>query len=152
MTMPFWLVLVIVAVIIAVLVLRKKPRPKQVTSQRLKSDSPVNKAVMANSTLTAKAETKSDFSGSRIEPGDRISACDAVRALENKTYQLGKEPSLPLPGCDAASCSCQVVPFTERRKGSRRVTPDRRGDIRLSDDRRSGKDRRKGADTWKNTV
>ena len=44
-------------------------------------------------------------------------ACDAVRAIGKKRFLVseGNAPMLPLPDCDAASCSCRYEHHEDRR-------------------------------------
>lgn len=80
------------------------------------------------------------FRGGMIFP--QPDPCEAVCQLRGKTFPEGRIPALPVPGCDRGPCKCQVHHVVGRRRGPRRVQGDRREDIRLEDDRRSGEDRR----------
>ena len=80
------------------------------------------------------------FRGGMIFP--QPDPCEAVCQLRGKTFPEGRIPALPIPGCDRGPCACQVHQVVGRRRGPRRVQGDRREDVRLDDDRRSGGDRR----------
>lgn len=76
-------------------------------------------------------------------------ACDAVRRIGDKRFLSGEAPEIPVPGCDAAKCSCSYVHHQDRRRGDRRhrfpnlasAPPAEAGD------RRTKRDRRKAAKT-----
>lgn len=78
--------------------------------------------------------------------------CDAAMELFEKGISLADAPELPLPGCDAAQCTCRWKGLTEQRHTTRRTHHDRRDGVRFDDkektDRRSHKDRRKTDATW----
>ena len=80
------------------------------------------------------------FRGGMLFP--QPDACEAACLLRGKTFSEGMIPSVPVPGCDRARCDCQIHTVVGRRRGPRRVHSDRREDIRLDEDRRSGQDRR----------
>ncbi len=82
------------------------------------------------------------FRGGMVFP--QPDACEAACALRGKTFPEGRVPRIPVPGCDREKCGCQVHTVVGRRRGPRRVQGDRRDDIRLDEDRRTGKDRRDG--------
>ena len=50
-------------------------------------------------------------------PGD---ACDAVKRISAKRFLPGEAPGIPVPGCDAAQCSCRYVRHEDRRDDDRR--------------------------------
>jgi AraC-like DNA-binding protein len=41
--------------------------------------------------------------------------CTAVQRISNKRFLHGEAPSIPLPECDAADCSCELIDFEDRR-------------------------------------
>jgi len=79
-------------------------------------------------------------------------ACEAIMKLRGRTFPESRIPSLPVPGCGREKCGCQIHEVVGRRRGPRRIKSDRRNDVRFTEDRRSGKDRREGVDTWKQSV
>jgi hypothetical protein len=108
-------------------------RPTSGSRARATAPSPVARAVPGEGFIDK-------FRGGMLFP--QPDACEAVCLLRGKTFLDGKIPSVPVPGCDRARCDCQVHTVVGRRRGPRRVQSDRREDIRLEDDRRSGEDRR----------
>jgi hypothetical protein len=131
---------------------KKKPVKKQLKSSQPRKMENVSAAVLANNTVAGEAQASNNFKGCCIQPGDPAKACEAVLALGDQTFAANMAPELPLRRCDVESCSCQYVPFNDRRKSMRRHNQDRRENIRMDGDRRNNHDRRKGADSWKNTV
>jgi hypothetical protein len=55
------------------------------------------------------------FRAVSIRPGE--GSCEAARQLAPLRFLYGKSPALPLPECDAASCTCRYVHFSDRRSG-----------------------------------
>ena len=47
-------------------------------------------------------------------------ACDAVKRVGDKRFLPGEAPDVPLPGCNAARCSCRYVHHDDRRHNDRR--------------------------------
>ena len=90
------------------------------------------------------------FRGAALFP--QKGACEAVMKLRGKTFPEGRVPKIPVPGCDREKCDCQVHEIVGRRRGPRRISSDRRSDVRFKEDRRGGKDRREGADTWTQSI
>lgn len=60
------------------------------------------------------------FRAVSIRPGEQC--CEAARQFGHMRFLCAKAPRLPVPECDAASCECRYVHFTDRRSGE-----DRRG-------------------------
>lgn len=58
-----------------------------------------------------------------------IRVCDAVRRANGKRYLSKDAPVLPLPGCDASSCTCGYRHYPDRRDGSRRDSDVRASSI-----------------------
>ena len=79
-------------------------------------------------------------------------ACGAIAKLRGHIYADAGTPKIPVPGCDREHCDCQLHPVVGRRHGPRRVTNDRRDDVRFNDDRRQGQDRREGANAWSQRI
>lgn len=69
----------------------------------------------------AAARLKNDFHAVSIRPG--IFACKAVRELEGQRFLSASVPRIPLPGCDAADCTCRFTHYADRRGGDERRTP-----------------------------
>jgi hypothetical protein len=77
--------------------------------------------------------------------------CQAAQALLGRQYTFDEAPQLPLQGCDSAMCSCQYKGLKDHRSKHRRKSGERRVEVRFDNenpDRRSRKDRRRGAN-WK---
>ena len=83
-------------------------------------------------------------------------ACDNARKFADKTFLVADAPKLPFKDCTRADCLCRYERVAERRRtrGDRRVTSNRREEIRfeMKDDRRSGKDRRQTNNVWKQPI
>jgi hypothetical protein len=47
-------------------------------------------------------------------------ACDAVKRIGTKRFLPDEAPGIPVPGCDAAKCSCRYVHHDDRRHRDRR--------------------------------
>jgi hypothetical protein len=77
--------------------------------------------------------------------------CVESRRMMNRQFTFADAPELPLPGCDAAKCTCHYSGLKHRRGGTtRRKNEDRRNEIRFDKERperRSPKTRRRG-DKW----
>jgi len=75
------------------------------------------------------------------------SACDAAKAMTGRRFLSTEAPKLPLPGCDAAQCSCGFAHHADRRSGTDRRSPFGAGGYAGSTgiqriERRNRKDRR----------
>lgn len=91
-------------------------------------------------------------------------ACDDAILKHGHFFELGKQPSVPLPGCGVHNCRCRLIPMDERRvELERRSGHDRREDLRFLAEfgkeskppRRTGRDRRKDRDTpfnWEQNI
>ena len=70
--------------------------------------------------------------------------CTACTQQRGRRYLMNNAPSLPLKGCDAASCRCRYVRYQDRREEARRdsdIGINHRA--HLADERRNGRaDRR----------
>jgi hypothetical protein len=89
------------------------------------------------------------YRSTSIRPGKN--ACDAALAIVEERFLVenGVIPPLPLPACDAASCTCKYIKHSDRREDD---DEDRRdivgmnrnmGAVDRDEDRRSGRERRK---------
>lgn len=70
-------------------------------------------------------------------------ACDAVRKFEARRLLSGEAPEIPVPGCDAAECSCRYVHHKDRRHGERRNHAAYHPPTTTGRDRRTKRDRRR---------
>jgi hypothetical protein len=80
-------------------------------------------------------------------PGD---ACDAVKRIGAKRFLPGEAPGIPVPGCDAARCTCRYAHHEDRRHDDRRHPFAQQASEPPSSaggERRTKKDRRKSAKT-----
>jgi hypothetical protein len=68
--------------------------------------------------------------------------------MRGKTLPAGFVQQIPVPGCDRSACECALTELRGRRKAARRTKADRRDNVRFSEERRTGRDRRKGVDSW----
>ena len=72
--------------------------------------------------LTAISNTASSASG-KYRAVSCVGPCSAVRELREKRFLERQAPSLPLPGCNEARCTCIYEHHKDRRSGRK----DRRG-------------------------
>jgi hypothetical protein len=79
-----------------------------------------------------------------VELRFRPDACDAVKVIGTKRFLPGEAPAVPLPGCDAAKCTCRYVHHDDRRHSDRRSTSQY---IPAGSDRRLKRDRRRPSKT-----
>lgn len=95
----------------------------------------------------AKSKTVEQW-GVRIALAHKEKACPQVRGLLGKEFALDNKPPLPMKDCPyPQQCECHYVKLFDRRKEERRSGHERRQLLRAEkgqQDRRSGKDRRKG--------
>ncbi len=71
-------------------------------------------------------------------------ACNAAGQLASVRFLVAEAPLLPLKTCDAATCDCKYVRFSDRRADARRVVDTSISQqIDLRNDRRSDRGRRK---------
>lgn len=74
-------------------------------------------------------------------------ACDAVKKFEARRLLSGEAPEIPVPGCDAAECSCRYVHHKDRRHSERRNHAAYHPPTAAGGDRRTKRDRRRPAKT-----
>jgi hypothetical protein len=147
------LIIAVLAVALGVLVYlktRKPPEPKNPVRKSGSRGSGVATAPVPGVRVKPPSEAIDKFRGGALFP--QKDACEAIMKLRGKTFPEGRIPRIPVPGCDREHCDCQVHEVVGRRRGPRRINSDRRGDVRFKEDRRSGKDRREGVETWKQSV
>jgi hypothetical protein len=142
-----WWILLAVLVAGVVFVLRgRSATPSRRTPARTGSRA-AGQALNAPGRSKAPSEAIDDYRGAMLFP--QKDCCAAVLKLRGQTFPEHGAPALPVPGCDRESCSCRLHQVVGRRRGPRRLVPDRRDDVRFKEDRRQGKDRRSGVDIWK---
>jgi hypothetical protein len=79
--------------------------------------------------------------------------CSAATKLTGKQFPIDSAPQLPVEGCAATHCTCHYMGLRNRRTTRRRLTHERRDELRFElekSDRRSPKDRRKTLAKWRN--
>jgi hypothetical protein len=72
--------------------------------------------------------------------------CDAVKRVGTKRFLSAEAPGFPVPGCNAARCSCHYVHHDDRRQSDRRnpyAQQTRQPLTTTGEDRRITPDRRK---------
>ena len=143
--MTFLLIfLLILAVIACLLALMYKQ--DRVTGRRKPASSKNGAAAVAGSLV--KLQNNASFWGAEItQPG-----CTEAYNLLGQRLPFIHIPRLPLEGCTREACTCQFKGLLERRKSHRRLSQDRRGEIRFDKshpDRRKNAGRRRG-DLWVN--
>lgn len=76
-----------------------------------------------------------------------LEACSAAWKMQGERFLVGKEPFLPLAGCNQANCSCRYSEHDDRRTGEERrdnwgrfggIEPHTGNDKRASDTDRRG--------------
>lgn len=142
-----WWILLAVLVAGAVFALRGRA---SVASRRLPARTgarAAGAALKATGRSKPPSEAIDDYRGAMLFP--QKDCCEAILKLRGRTFPRNTAPTIPVPGCDRESCGCQLHQVTGRRRGPRRLVPDRRDDVRFTEDRRTGKDRRSGVDIWK---
>jgi hypothetical protein len=96
--------------------------------------------------LPAPSKTGGRFSG--VEIRARTAACSAAQALRGRRFLAKDAPTLPLQGCTFARCSCTFSKLKDRRTDGRRLDYGTlNGSLFLATNRRTQKDRRRGAAT-----
>ena len=147
--MSLWIVSALV-VALGVLVFIKVRAPSESRAPQRKVASPGSRSGGGAAPAAAKKgkgnEIVDTFRGAALFP--QKNACEAIVKLRGKTFPEGRTPKIPVPGCDRETCECQVHEIVGRRRGARRISSDRRTDVRFKEDRRKGRDRREGSPTW----
>ena len=84
------------------------------------------------------------FRAVSIKPGN--DCCQAVRDLGDKRFLTLEAPQLPLQDCsEYASCTCKYQKWDDRRQEDRRALKTGiAGQYFQGDDRRAGRERRRG--------
>ena len=142
--------LVIICLIAAVVWLlrgNRSPAQRRHSARRAKTDSVAPARAPSKPGGLDKLESNKMFSG--VEIGQ--AACEAAQILLGQQYTFDEAPQLPLAGCDSAMCTCQYKGLKDHRGDHRRKRGEQRVEVRFDNknpDRRSRKDRRRGAD-WK---
>lgn len=75
----------------------------------------VLKAKQQQAEQKAKLSELNPYRAVAIVPGD--CACDAATGVAGKRFLVasGEAPMIPMPGCDAARCTCRYTHFDDRR-------------------------------------
>ena len=145
--MSTWILIGFMVVVIMIIVFVRHARGKG------RSKHPTRRLAQRRENHSVAKRTKAPSEGPDLFRGVMLfpqkEACEAIAKLRGHTYADARIPKIPVPGCDRESCDCQLHPVVGRRGGPRRVTTDRRDDVRFKDDRRNGDDRREGVDAWK---
>lgn len=147
--MSGWLIIGIVAIAAAFLLMRRSKTPQR-SAHRSAQAHGSGATAAERRAVKRSTESVDQFRGVTVVP--QADACAAALNARKRTFPAANRPQLPLSGCDRESCSCELRDVGGRRRGERRVSPDRRGEVRFGEDRRKGKDRRAGADAWKRAV
>ena len=82
-----------------------------------------------------------------VEVLQQPDACKAVRRFAEKRFLSGEAPAIPVPGCDAAKCSCRYVHHKDRRHMDRRNPHAYQPKTQAGGERRIKRDRRRPAKT-----
>lgn len=82
-----------------------------------------------------------------VELRFRRDACDAVKRIGAMRFLPAEAPEIPVPGCDAAKCSCRFVHHEDRRHSDRRNPVAYQPPASAGGDRRTKRDRRMAAKT-----
>lgn len=107
----------------------------------------------APSAAPVKSLTPERRPGRMINIGE--TACPAAQKIQAAWYAEGEVPRLPLETCGhPQTCRCTWMRVLDRRVTHRRLSTDRRSELRFEDksDRREGHDRRDPrGNVWKNS-
>ncbi len=151
-------VLIIAIIVIIVIMVRRPPKhththPHTRSRKRKQTHENAHARLQQKKPRTKKDELdqlrkSNKFWGVEIhQPG-----CAAAAALTGKQFPIESAPALPVEGCGAAQCSCLYMGLKDRRVMRRRLTHERRNELRFDpekSDRRSHKDRRKSIEKWR---
>ncbi len=95
------------------------------------------------------SQSKTSKSGGRfaaVEIRTRSGACHRAQALEGRRFLAKDAPTLPLPDCKAAECSCAFSKLSDRRTEGRRLDFGGLSASQFLDrNRRKNRDRRRAA-------
>jgi hypothetical protein len=80
-----------------------------------------------------------------VEFQHQADACQAVRRFADMRFLSGTAPAIPVPGCDAAKCSCRYVHHEDRRHHDRRNPVAYHPPASAGGERRRKRDRRRPA-------
>lgn len=91
--------------------------------------------------------TPKSYHAVEVRPGRR--PCKAVQDLGNVRFLSDQAPSLPVPGCMAATCTCSFIHHDDRRQEDRRHPYGQWSSVppALSGERRSRTERRKSQES-----
>jgi len=100
--------------------------------------------------FTSRVRTsESRYHAVSIRAGDPC--CEAARQFGQLRILSAKAPSLPLPGCDVATCTCRYAHYSDRRSGTDRRAVydlDRERDAEFVNRRRNHGRRSTDARVW----
>jgi len=82
-----------------------------------------------------------------VEVQYQADACKAVQRFADMRFLSGQAPEIPVPGCDAATCSCRYVHHKDRRHKDRRNPRAYQPESSSGGERRIKRDRRRPART-----
>jgi hypothetical protein len=69
----------------------------------------------------AAMENDTDVPWEALEIVADADSCIASKHLKGKRFLCAETPTLPLPGCTSARCTCSYGYFADRREGPRRA-------------------------------
>lgn len=96
--------------------------------------------------LTSKQVRRGNYHCVEVHGGHP--ACETVKRLDGNRFLPDEAPGLPMPGCNAQTCTCRYVHHEDRREDDRR-NAYRQWSIDLPDidgERRDRNDRRKSSE------
>jgi hypothetical protein len=149
MTEIFILVLIVAVIAFLVVMARRPPKQRHARSHKHSHTGQQAHKPRTKRDELNKLRANKHFWGVEIhQPG-----CAEATKLTGKQFPLESAPELPVEGCVAAQCSCIYIGVKDRRALRRRLTHERRDELRFEpekSDRRSHKDRRKSIEKWRN--
>lgn len=148
MTEILILVLIIAIIVFLVVMVRRPPSHKHTHHHKKHAHPQAHKPPTSKRDELNKLRSNKQFWGVEIhQPG-----CAEAAKLGGQQFPIESAPTLPLEGCTATQCSCIYQGLKERRSMRRRLSHERRNELRFEpekSDRRSHKDRRKSVETWR---
>jgi hypothetical protein len=97
--------------------LRRSPEPQHATGN--------------STTTSASRDTEARYRAVSIRPGEEC--CESARQFGKMRFLCSKAPRLPVPECNAPTCTCRYVHHADRRSGK-----DRRSVFERTRERRLG--------------
>ncbi len=106
---------ILVLLVLAVAVIwYVKTRSPSTENKRSAAKPKLAKPKLAKPKLAKSDSVDSQYHGISIVYDDD-KACEAVKALAKQRFLSNEAPSIPVPGCGAASCECKYVHYDDRR-------------------------------------